>query len=106
MTKHTCIRCGTCCRRVPGEAMPEDFGAPCKLTMIHRLRSAFLSGQWAIDWWDGDPREPAPPDQQSVSMAYFIRPAIIGWEQHLYHSTWGGQCAAVMPVATDEVGDG
>jgi hypothetical protein len=53
-----CAPCGgQCCKHMPGAASPEDFGAPDREAMRDRLRTAFDSGLWAIDWWEGDPRD-------------------------------------------------
>lgn len=55
-----CAACGgACCRRAPGIAHPEDFGAPDRADLRRRVEAALASGRWAVDWWEGDPR-PAP----------------------------------------------
>ena len=75
---------GKCCKRAPGCAFPEDFGLP----NIERLNAALASGRWAIDWWEGDPRDGI----NELDQAFFIRPAIKGYEGQRYHASWGGDC--------------
>jgi hypothetical protein len=81
-----CKACGgECCRYLPGAAMPEDFGLPGEATS---LLAALASGRWTIDWWEGDPR----PGEDSLSHAYFVRPATKGNEGERYDPSWGGVC--------------
>jgi hypothetical protein len=80
-----CKACGgRCCQGMPGIAFPEDFGLPA----TEALKAAFASGQWAIDWWEGDPR----PDQHQYCQVYFVRPAVKGKEGQLRDPSWGGAC--------------
>lgn len=78
-----CAKCnGDCCKQHPGSTSPKDFGEP----LLDNLIKAFKTGKWAIDWWEGDPR-----NTDILSRACFVRPAIKGHKE-LYHPTWGGEC--------------
>lgn len=84
-----CASCGgSCCRQMPGAAMPEDFGDSLE-TIETSLREALSSGRWAIDWWEGDPREGDPRDgSERLLGAYFARPAVRG-SDGLFDTTVG-----------------
>lgn len=84
---------GKCCRLMPGIAVPEDFGAPDRDTMRSRLRAAFETKRWAIDWWEGDPRE----GSNALDSAEFVRPATRGKEGTLFDPSWGGTCTFLGP---------
>jgi hypothetical protein len=73
--------------RYPGAAYPDDFGLP----FVKKLIEALKSGMWAIDWWEGDPRENIDGDSE-LSQTYFVRPATIRNRHKLFDGTWGGQC--------------
>jgi len=78
-----CKECGgSCCKRMPGGCFPEDFGKP----LLKNLIEAFKSGNWAIDWWEGDPTE-----KNELEKAYYIRPKIKGAD-NLFDPTFGGEC--------------
>lgn len=80
-----CSLCkGKCCKELPGCCFPEDFGEP----LEEKAKIALASGKYAIDWWEGDPRE----NQEELSAAMFIRPAIKGKEGILADPSWGGEC--------------
>lgn len=77
-----CAECGgTCCKQLPGAAMPADFGG----ADLGLLTEAFKSGKWAVDWWEGDPTD------GDLDRAYWIRPAIRGGH-NLFDPSWGGTC--------------
>lgn len=79
-----CKECGgACCKFMPGECFPEDFGEP----LLENLIEAFESGNWAIDWWEGDPRK----NEDKLDRAYYIRPRIKGINK-LFDPSWGGEC--------------
>lgn len=79
-----CAECGgKCCKRMPGSAHPDDFGQPLKENLI----AAFRSGNWAVDWWEGDPR----PGMYELPRGLFVRPAIKG-VYRLMDPSWGGEC--------------
>ena len=94
--KELCAKCGgDCCKRVPGEARPEDFGGSEKL--IKNLTAAFKTRKWAIDWWEGDPR---PKNRVKVKdrldRTYYVRPArkkYAGKDWKICDPAWDGECA-------------
>jgi hypothetical protein len=87
--KNICSACqGGCCKNVPGTAFPEQF--PTAASVI----TAVNTGQWTIDWWEGDPRI----GRTDVSIAYFIRPAVKGHEGQRYHPSFGGECTFLTPT--------
>lgn len=69
---------------MPGGTIPEDLG---KVT-LGKLVELLRSGLWAIDWWEGDPRE----GHNRISKAEYLRPAIKGEEVLIFHGSWGGEC--------------
>ena len=78
-----CKECGgACCKRMPGSAYPEDFKEP----LLESLVEAFKSGNWAIDWWEGD-----PTNKNSLEKAYYVRPRTKG-NNNLFDPSWGGEC--------------
>lgn len=96
----TCSPCGgKCCKRMPGAAMPEDF-RPGEPGLTERIAVALQNG-WAIDWWEGDPRD----GRDDVAEAYFLRPAVKGSEARTYHGAWGGECTFLTPTGCRLVHD-
>lgn len=80
-----CSACeGLCCQKLPGATQPEDLGG----VTLGKLLKLLRSGLWAIDWWDGDPRE----GKYRLQRAEFLRPAIKGYEGLVFHGSWGGEC--------------
>jgi Fe-S-cluster containining protein len=85
-----CKECGgICCNRSPGAAFPEDFGLPGDTS---KLITAINSGKWAIDWWEGDPRK----CKNTLTHAFYLRPAVIGHEGQIFHASWGGRCVMLI----------
>ncbi len=83
LNEEICRACGgKCCKVFPGCYFPEDFGKPLKA----ELKSAIISGNIAIDWWEGD-----VADNDERSRSYFFRPKIKGVDEVL-HASWGGEC--------------
>ena len=81
-----CSECGgKCCKAMPGACFPSDFAFPANTT---KLAVALKSGRYAIDWWEGDPRE----GKDEYSRGFFVRPAVKGKEGILYDPTWDGEC--------------
>ena len=79
-----CRECnGRCCKGMPGAMSPIDVHPLTKGRIVEML----LSGQYAIDYWEGDPRE----GEDEMSVAYFIRPAVAGCDK-LVDASWGGPC--------------
>lgn len=86
VNKRICSDCGgKCCKQAPGLVSPNDF--PNQDTMVQDIADLLLSGRWAIDWWDGDPR-----DNGDLCQVYYLRPAIVHYEGIPQHPSWGGPC--------------
>ena len=86
-----CKKCGgRCCQRMPGSCLPADFNKD--MVMV---KAALVSGRYCIDWWEGDPRK----GRNSLSRAYYIRPAGKGKEGQLTDPTWGNIACTFL---TDE----
>ena len=78
-----CKKCGgKCCKSMPGSTYPEDFKEPLLRSIVENLKS----GNWAIDWWEGD-----PTDKDDLERAYYIRPRIKD-NNNLFDPSWGGKC--------------
>jgi hypothetical protein len=83
-----CARCGgKCCKFMPGATHPEQFGAPNKQVLVQNIFHALTTGQWTVDWWEGDPA----PDERYMGKCMYLRPAIVGREHELEHPAWGGE---------------
>lgn len=83
-----CSACGgACCKHLPGAAFPGDFGLPDETA----LRETIASGQWAIDWWEGDVRPGG-----DLGRTCFVRPAVDGVHP-LFDPSWGGFCTFLGP---------
>ena len=96
-----CATCGQCCKTCPGAAFPCDLGSSeddVKLQILERLES----GKWAVDWWEGDPREGPEDGPDRLSQAFYIRPAVVGTTRR-FHGTWGGVCTFLGPDGCDLV---
>jgi len=74
---------------MPGSTHPDDWGTT-EEEITARLVDAFRSGFWAIDWWEGDPREEVE-EEEAVGRGLFVRPAIAGCA-FIHHPAWGGKC--------------
>lgn len=82
--KKVCERCGgQCCKNYPGTVYPEDIGYS-----IKKVREMLSSGRYALDWWEGDPRQ----GKMRLSRAYFLRPATKIAEGKVLDPSWGGEC--------------
>lgn len=85
-----CRACGgKCCKTMAGASSPEDFGAPNQKLLLRNLIKLFKSGDWTIDWWDGDPTESTVP---KCEQGLFIRPQHKGNRAVLRDPSWGGEC--------------
>lgn len=86
-----CAECSaTCCQRLSGEAGPEDmlrFGS----TVEEGLIVVLSTGQWCIDWWEGDPRDGIPEEQQ-IDCGYYVRPRVLSDKLGIFNGSWGGIC--------------
>ena len=84
--KKICSACGgQCCNTLPGACFPSDFNLPGDISF---LETALKTGRWAIDWWEGDPRQGG----NEYSRGFFVRPAIKGQEGKMFDGSWGGVC--------------
>ena len=78
--KSLCSSCGgNCCKHMPGIVHPDE---------VVSINDLLDTGKYAIDWWEGDPRE----DRDDVGQSYYIRPKTKGSEEHLLDGSWGGEC--------------
>jgi len=84
-----CTPCaGNCCRQMPGSAMPHDFGDSPE-EILAGLTAKLKTGRWAIDWWEGDPRDEG---DQDFSRSYYVRPAVRDGGRGLFDPSYGGPC--------------
>lgn len=78
-----CKRCGgKCCKAMPGGCLPEDFGE----SLLENLTKAFKTGNYAVDWWEGD-----PTGNDEIECGYYVRPKVKGVDR-IYDPSWGGEC--------------
>lgn len=87
---------GQCCKTAPGITHPEQWGET-EAEMLANIAAALKTGQWAVDWWDGDPREAL--GDTFLARACYVRPAI--GEPFSYpaeHGSWGGMCTFLRPT--------
>jgi len=86
-----CKACqGACCKHYAGCCMPEDF----ETINVSILKDLLLSGKWAIDGWDGDPRD----GMSILDEAYFIRPAHTNAIGKVMDFSTGGICVNLTPT--------
>ena len=79
-----------CCARMPGIMWPEDVKRAGGTDNIgDALRAVLSTGNYAIDWWVGDPRGMA---LDCTLRGYFVRPRVARrWS--LFDPAWdGGPC--------------
>ena len=76
-----CSSCeGVCCKNQPGVTAPRQWGDTTE-EMVKNLTSAFASGRWAVDWWEGDTESGG-----DLNDVYFVRPHAVGYYQDtLFH---------------------
>lgn len=80
-----CKECGgACCKKLPGATYPEDFEGP----LLESLVVAFKSGNWAIDWWEGNPTYTG---RRKIDRAYYVRPRTKN-STKLFDPSWSGRC--------------
>ena len=74
-----CKPCGgICCKMQPGITAPAQWGTT-QEERTENLKQAFATGQWAVDWWEGD-----TDSDGDLEQIYFVRPAAIG-VNYLFH---------------------
>lgn len=70
---------------MPGLAHPEEIN----------FQETVKSGKWAIDCWDGDPREKHSHGKiyrDFFHQVYYFRPKTKENEEYLTDFSWGGEC--------------
>jgi len=88
-----CAQCGgDCCKKLGGAAIPADILRNFGGTLEYALQSALESGDWVVDWWEGDPRGLDYDNPNHVSRGYYLRPRSLGDGRRLMNGSWGGQC--------------
>lgn len=70
-----CGSCGgKCCKNLPGSTHPDEWGDNPQ-QIRNAIVEALLSGKWAVDCWDGDPRPGKSwDDDDALSCAMYVRP--------------------------------
>ena len=115
----TCGRCGgACCKGLPGSAMPEDFGAPDLAAMVERITAALATGNWTVDWWEGDPEEEEAEYESAFDQflggylaqfaefgAPFVRPATTKARGEKRDPSFGGRCVFLSDTRGCEIFD-
>lgn len=95
-----CAPCGgECCKGMPGSTHPDQWGATDD-ERVAAIAKALASGRWAIDWWEGDPREGIDEDEALGSVRY-IRPAM--GSPHRFpveHPAWGREAPCTFLRST------
>jgi hypothetical protein len=88
-TNAICSACGgKCCRHMSGEAFPSDFAPDMEAALV----AAFRSGEWVIDWWEGDLRPGVHASDDFYPQGYYIRPRVDTDRSGLYCPGWYGRC--------------
>lgn len=88
-----CQPCGgRCCKRTPGIFHPLQL-AP------EIIAELLKSGQYSLDSWSGDPRDPDDiPEGDEREEVFYFRPAIVGYEYEFVHRSYYGQCTLLTPT--------
>src|SRR5688572_3980526 len=88
-----CAACGgKCCQRMPGSCYPFDMGETPE-QIEKSLREALASGKYAVDWWDGDPRDGFGWETPGyMDRCLYVRPATMMAGDRVYDASWGGMC--------------
>lgn len=82
-----------CCVTLPGAALPGDLEEEPSIEFFRKL---VVSGDWAVDWWEGDVVKGG-----ELPQCYYWRPAIQGVER-VFHGAWGGRCSWLTPTGCKE----
>jgi len=86
LNESVCKECGgRCCKAMPGAMYPSDLEAVNKKSILKLLRT----GNYAIDWWEGDPRYDEGIDE--YNHGYFLRPRTKNTPSW-FDGSWGGEC--------------
>lgn len=84
-----CALCSQCCKSLPGQFLPSDLGPDVEARKA-KAREFLETGDYSIDWYEGDPREYYTEDVRSA--VYHIRPATRSARGRLLDPSWGGEC--------------
>ena len=88
-----CRECrGKCCKRYAGAAIPDDIMQNFDGLLEDAVSAALGSGDWVVDWWEGDPRGLDYDDPKAVSCGYYLRPRCSTDSNRLFIGSWGGIC--------------
>lgn len=69
-----CTPCGgRCCKTIPGMTHPDDWGAPNEAEMTDRIKAAFASGRYSLNWWEGESGRKEPELHGQV---FIVAPAV------------------------------
>jgi len=79
-----CASCGQCCKRMPGNISPEQLQPDVEAN----LRRLLATGNYAIDWWEGDPRG-GPFLKSGIGKAHFLRPRHKSRPGKIFDPSWG-----------------
>ena len=95
-----CAMCGgKCCKQMSGSMTPGDvmklFPAQ---GLVKSLKLAFESGDYVIDWWEGDPRGLSYDDPGYLSRAEYVRPRVDTDRSRLHNPGWSGRCVFLAAV--------
>ena len=90
-----CTTCGgKCCKRMPGEMIPEDVCRMYPSATLHgSVNAALASGKIVVDWWEGDPRDISYDAEDYMDRCGYLRPrAYTDDPLSVKCGSWGGSC--------------
>ncbi|MDP4086318.1 MAG: hypothetical protein Q8934_17130 [Bacillota bacterium] len=79
---------GKCCQSASGYTIPTDFQEE---TTLHFLISLLESGNWSIDWLEGDPRYSIRDGEPKLNRCYALRVARVN-DTGVFTKSFGGAC--------------
>lgn len=87
-----CATCGKCCRRMPGQFLPDDLGQTVEERQDKALQ-LLKSGDYSIDWYEGDPRLFSQKLGDDLrDRVYYLRPSTKRAHGIIFDPSWGGEC--------------
>lgn len=88
-----CADCGgKCCKAYPGAMSPADvLRLSGSNDMAEALTETFATGDYVIDWWEGDPRE----GHTELDRGYYLRPRVKD-DGRVFSPSWGGACTFLI----------
>ncbi|KKN26632.1 hypothetical protein LCGC14_0872600 [marine sediment metagenome] len=88
INKALCKKCGgNCCKGMPGMLHPRDFKNITHENIVELLKT----GNYAIDWYGGDPRK----GKDELGQAYYLRPRTEN-NKDIFDPSWGGVCIFLL----------